>query len=387
MKAQSFIEIPVFHDIAQNIFSNLDIQDLLNCRLVCKTFNNLLMNDHKLWKNLLESYAKTFTNLTPLNPGWKEISEKIENDGDIFEIIQISEVFSTLIKDGSRHYMNEEFPWLYILEKFENIHHLKIFNKYKLVKASDVKIWKIFRKRFRPAIMKLYSYKKLSCIGKRLFDLLIDETLKLPCNLSRETYLVILSHSIISKDVYRIKRTLELHGMIKSIDSKEITEQMAWKMGFCAEKSEAVLLQVFLTANIEIFKLITSHLQIDFDIMVDEDRQTSALAMEGIFEHLGDFAEDVLENYCTEKIFKIFYGIYPLHIAAMIGSQEIFMYIYSQVKEKRPKLTGFDMDILPYHLAKGDFRKELEKLYQIPDQTEDEIQFELKVLKQIGVLE
>src|SRR5690606_16950988 len=44
---------PFFEDIFYEIFSfiNTNIKFKLNCRLVCKQWNNMIMNSSKLWKN------------------------------------------------------------------------------------------------------------------------------------------------------------------------------------------------------------------------------------------------------------------------------------------------------------------------------------------------
>ena len=44
--------------VCENIFSNLDIQSLVRCRLVSKTLKNQVDNDKNLWMKIFLSYKK-----------------------------------------------------------------------------------------------------------------------------------------------------------------------------------------------------------------------------------------------------------------------------------------------------------------------------------------
>lgn len=115
---------PGFHLISNQIFQHLSFEDLQNCRLISKDFQNFVDNERKLWTNQI----KSLDDLSGMdgNSFWKRVCDLfLEPNCEISEIqsfVNIAKTFLKSVESGTAHCMidhyKNKFPIILFLMKY-----------------------------------------------------------------------------------------------------------------------------------------------------------------------------------------------------------------------------------------------------------------------------
>ena len=352
-------ELQDFQGIAGSIFSRLEMQDLMNCKLVCRTFNNFLSTERAPWVDLLKNYVAQYsevlktekipnenkwTQREKISEHWRKFLDLLYKDGELDDLMLISHKFMKTLNENKKYgkwQISKVFGGYSSVYKsiihFEDLRLFQLFNRLKFTyvnEHADGWISDLFNKEF------------IDTLDTNEFDTLIDCLKEMtidPCDGSRKIkigyrwvkfeYYEALTRMMMMKDPYKVQRILELKNMKDPMYDDYDTNH---------NSSFPPLLRIaFEKRNLEIFKMVTGYLKTNFNAKIKE--------ITGIH---GIEYDEALR------------GFYPLHAAAWVSNFEIFEYVYSKVQHKFPKMYTKEKEtILPYHLAEGKFREKAEKLY------------------------
>ena len=347
-----------FQGILGSIFSRLEIKDLMNCRLVCRTFNIFLNVERAPWVDLLKNYVAQYsevlkTEKIPKEDEWrsrKTISEDWRNfldllykDGELNDLMLVSHKFMKIL-DEKKEWVHWEIPKVFCNETvFESIGHFEDLRLFQLINRLE---FPYLHGHVDDFIEGVFKHEFINELDKEEFDTLIDCFNKMTveyydCDQSPLVgyYWVewelsyALAIMVMTKDPYKVKHILELQDM-------QIGQNNNYDVNH--NKIRPPLLRLaFEVQNLEIFKMVTNYLKTDFNEKIKEI----------IYPRFVEYDEKLR-------------GFYPLHAAAWLSNHEIFEYVYSKATCKCPEMYTRDEEtVLPYHLAGGKFREKLEKLY------------------------
>ena len=316
-----------FYDVAAMIFGKLDFIDLLNCRLVCRGFYNLLgdTSSRKIWIQILQNHQDEFNGLLAdfrmiktgfiwvghfiskddrsiyeavkttrkcrtmeMHPEWKNLVEKVKLIGTVDELILVIQRLYP-----NRNKKNEFGQYGRFLGR--GSWRFDVDPDWALLK--DFRIFKILNKYSE------YDPKRMILNNVLLHGFL--------CDLSQEKFDELIQ-GIDGIDTFKwfaFENALE-HVIAKRKDVDEIKRFMALKSkGIMSlthphrPRPPRLFETSIETGNPQILELITQYLKMDdFDRLTDEQ-------------------------------------ISPLHYAALKGNMEIFEYIYSKAKIKIPTVA------------------------------------------------
>ena len=86
--------------ISEDIFSLVDISDLINCMKVCKLWQKYLIKGKKIWIRSLQHSKYDLQSIQKLDKNtrngeiWLQTFSDIEKNGDITDIIELSKIFN-----------------------------------------------------------------------------------------------------------------------------------------------------------------------------------------------------------------------------------------------------------------------------------------------------
>ena len=351
-------ELHGFQGILGPIFSRLEMKDLMNCRLVCHTFNNFLSMERAPWVDLLKNYVAQYSEIvktekTPkkyvhfrenISEDWRKFLALLYKDGELDELMLVSHKFKKIL-DEKKKWVHWEIPKVFCSEtvfesigQFEDLRLFQLFNRLKFPYMNE------HCDNFIDGVFKHDFIKKMT---KEEFDTFIDcfkemtivhdyyEQMDLSPKVGYEWVLFdfqqALAIMMYMKDPYKVKRFFELQDM-----QDDDVHGANYKQMF-----PPLLRFAFEVKNLEIFKMVTNYLRTDFNEKIKEI----------IYPRFVEYDEKLR-------------GFYPLHAAAWLSNHEIFEYVYSKATCKCPEMYTRDEEtVLPYHLAGGKFREKLEKLY------------------------
>jgi len=336
------IKLTGFQDFAKIIFKELSFEDLLNCRVVCQTFYNHLINDRDLWISKLKDLVVKYYNFLDEDKSggykrfreeWKVFLEKLYEEGDINDIFTVSLKFLKVL-NGRPTNKDGKISDVFGQYLFDSIIYFKDLKIYKMLIKFGFKHYNDHSDFFP---IELFSALDdiLRPLEKEKFDELIDLTKEMDYIWFNWEFKRVLGQMIESEDAYRVERLLEMKENMEYDDYD-------WK-----QQVPPLFRLAIQTCDLKIFQLVTDFLGTDFDEKIEE-----------ITYPRGQWIDKELK------------GHYPLHAAAKLGNMEIFEYIYSRVTEKRPMMSIWGLGrCLPHRLADGKFREELEEKYYPPKKT------------------
>ena len=349
-----------FQGIIGSIFSRLEMRDLMNCRLVCRTFYNFLSVERSPWVDLLKNYVAQYSEVLETEQNgkedewrskkrfsgdWEKFLALLYKDGELDDLMLVSHKFMKTL-DEKKELIHLGISKVFCNDTvFESVGHF-----------GDLRLFQLFNRLKFPYLNQHIhdfiagvSTEFINQLNKEDFDTFIDcfkemtieqyenddESPEVGYGWAAFEFCHALAIMMHTKDAYKVKRFLEL---------KDMTDENCDDWDCNHKKNFPPFLRfAFEIKNLEIFKMVTNHCEIDFDEKISE----------------------VIYSYWFSEYDEKLRGFYPLHAAAKLSNYEIFEYVYSKATCKCPKMYTRDGEtVLPYHLAGGKkFREKLEKFF------------------------
>ena len=349
-----------FQGIIGSIFSRLEMRDLMNCRLVCRTFYNFLSVERSPWVDLLKNYVAEYSEVLKtekirkedewrskkmISDDWKSFLALLYKDGELDDLMLVSHKFMKVLgekKELIHLKISKVFCCKNVFQSIGYFEELKFFQLLNRLKFpynnmhSHNLIDTVFSAAFINQLDKEGFNTFIDCFKEMTIEQFDNEDESPEVGYGWVTFefyhaLAIMMHT---KDTYKVKHFLEL---------KDMEDEYCDDWDCNNKKTFPPLLRfAFELKNLEIFKMVTNYLETDFN------------------EKISEMTYPRFNEY-DEKL----RGFYPLHAAAKLSNYEIFEYVYSKATCKCPEMYTRDQEtVLPYHLAGGKrFREKLEKLY------------------------
>ena len=128
--------------IAEDIFSLADISDLLVCQQVCQSWQNFLKKTKKIWVKSFQRSKLDFQSIQKLDKNtiygelWLETIIGIEKNGDIQDIIELSQMFNFVETLYPAEDLNLISPLDFICS-YGSVNMFKVLLKYGKVEFQD----------------------------------------------------------------------------------------------------------------------------------------------------------------------------------------------------------------------------------------------------------
>ena len=352
-------ELHGFQGILGPIFSRLEMKDLMNCRLVCHTFNNFLSMERAPWVDLLKNYVAQYSEVVKtekipktfvlsyrekISEDWRKFLALLYKDGELDELMLVSHKFMKTL-DEKKKWVHWEIPKVFCSEtvfesigQFEDLRLFQLLNRLKfpyMNEHADDFINEVFKHEFIKKMDKEEFDTFIDCFKEMtiVHDYYNNEELSPQVGYEWVTFEFhhALAVMMYTKDPYKVKKMFELQDM-----QDDDMHDANYKQMF-----PPLLRFAFEIKNLEIFKMVTNYLKTNFN------------------EKIGEITYPRFDEY-DEKL----RGYYPLHAAARLSNYAIFEFVYSKATCKCPEMYTREKEtVLPYHLTGGKFREKLEDLY------------------------